>query len=154
MFALLSDALRAHPLAHGLDEAAIDLLLVAGRLLEVPPDTRLVRAGDVVNATYLVHEGRLDLRVPDAPAGRETIDTLGPGELVGWSWLNGPTVWPFDAVAIGPATVIELDGAILLAACNADPAFGFALTRRLLDAATQRLEHVRLAAEDPYASAL
>ena len=146
----LRDALRAHPFSHGLDEQAFERLIVAGSLVAVPPDSRLITSGTLVETTFLVHDGRLDLRLPGVPFGREAFDSILARELIGWSWLNGPTTWHFDAVAIGPATVIALDGAILLTACHSDPAFGFELARRFLAAATRRLERARLVAVDPY----
>ena len=39
-----------------------------------------------------------------------TIDTIGMGELLGWSWLFPPYRWAFGAVAASPVEAFEFDG--------------------------------------------
>ena len=47
----------------------------------------------------------LDLHVPGQ--GRMKIDTIGMGELLGWSWLFPPYRWAFGAVAASPVEAVE-----------------------------------------------
>ena len=35
------------------------------------------------------------------------IETLGPGAVLGWSWLFPPHTWQFGAVATEPTLTIE-----------------------------------------------
>src|SRR5690606_42051103 len=55
-----------------------------------PAGARLFAEGDPADRFWTVSSGRvaLDVHVPGRPPA--TVDTLGPGELVGWSWLVPP----------------------------------------------------------------
>jgi CRP-like cAMP-binding protein len=84
----------------------------------------------------------LDLHVPGQ--GRMKIDTIGMGELLGWSWLFPPYRWAFGAVATGPVEAFEFDGRTVRARCESDPTFGYELTRRLARVVAKRLQTTRV----------
>jgi len=60
----------------------------------------LVRDGDPADRFVLVFEGKVALEIvlPDRP--RVTIQTIGGGEVLGWSWLLPPHQWRLDARAV------------------------------------------------------
>jgi CRP-like cAMP-binding protein len=91
------------------------------------PDEELFRAGDRADAFFLVRHGRvaLELHVPDR--GAVVIETLGPGELLGWSWLISPYRWQFDARAVDPVEVLSFDAAPLREMIERDHDLGYAL---------------------------
>ncbi len=78
------------------------------------------------------------------------IETLGPGEVVGWSWLFPPYRWHFDAVALEPVRAVALDGLCLHAKCEENPRLGFDLTRRFAGVLVDRLQATRLRLLDMY----
>ena len=45
---------------------------------------------------------------------RITLQVLGPGDVLGWSWLFPPFEWHFSARALEPCRVVALNGAALL----------------------------------------
>jgi CRP-like cAMP-binding protein len=94
----------------------------------------------------LIRAGRVAVVVH----GLDLAETAEEGDLVGWSWLFPPYRWHFDARAVTPVRAIELDGACLREKCEADPRFGFELTKRFLYQAHRRLEQSRLRAMDVY----
>jgi CRP-like cAMP-binding protein len=143
-------AVAAHPFARGLDDAAVDALAAEARLVRAAPGTVLAPTGAPVDRWWLVRSGRVGLEVRDAPPARRRVETVEPGEALGWSWLVGPTPWHVDVVAASDAELIELDGRALAARCDHDPALGLALARRLLTQAGRRLERVRLQLVDLY----
>ena len=59
------------------------------------------------------------------------IETLDPGEIVGWSWLFPPYVWHFDARAVDDVRAVAFDGACLRGKCEADHGLGYDLMRPL-----------------------
>jgi CRP-like cAMP-binding protein len=71
--------------------------------------------------------------------------------VVGWSWLCPPYRWTFGAVATEPTEAFEVDGAAARDACDADPAFGLALTRRYIAVLAARLHAARIRMLDLYA---
>ena len=46
------------------------------------------------------------------------IETIGAGDLLGWSWMFPPYVWHFTARAIEPTTAIFFYGSILREYCE------------------------------------
>jgi hypothetical protein len=48
------------------------------------------------------------------------VQALGPGEVLGWSWLLPPYEWHYSARAAEPTDVVALDGKALRARCEAD----------------------------------
>jgi len=72
------------------------------------------------------------------------IDTIGMGELLGWSWLFPPYRWAFGAAAAGPVEAFEFDGRAVRACCESDPALGYELTRRLALVVAKRLQATRV----------
>jgi len=56
----------------------------------------------------------------------------------------------FQARALQPVQALAFDGAALLDACRADPAFGFALMYRMLGVVSERLQATRLQVLDMY----
>lgn len=71
------------------------------------------------------------------------IQTVGPGELLGWSWLVPPYRWHFGAIAVAATTASMLDTLQLRALAEQDPSFGYKLTRTLLEALLQRFQATR-----------
>jgi CRP-like cAMP-binding protein len=72
------------------------------------------------------------------------MDTIGMGELLGWSWLFPPFKWAFGAVAAGPVEAFEFDGPAVRACCAADPALGYELTQLLTRVIANRLQATRI----------
>jgi CRP-like cAMP-binding protein len=62
------------------------------------------------------------------PGGRAAvIDTLGPGDLLGWGWLFPPHRWHLGATAASHVAALEFDAEALRAEFAGDPAFGHAV---------------------------
>ncbi len=57
------------------------------------------------------------------------IDTIGDGDLIGWSWLFPPYVWHFTARATQPTAAIFFYGTVLREYCERDHTLGFELLK-------------------------
>jgi CRP-like cAMP-binding protein len=79
------------------------------------------------------------------------VQTVGPGEVVGWSWLVPPHRWRFDARALKASHVIALDGDVVRRALRAHPAWGFQFMVRFMPVLAERLENTRVQLLDIYA---
>ncbi|HEU5158403.1 MAG TPA: cyclic nucleotide-binding domain-containing protein [Streptosporangiaceae bacterium] len=146
----MSEPLLEHPFVAGLPHAAE--LAGRARRTEFPPGARLFEEGDEADRFWLIQTGKvaLDLHVP----GREdvVIETLGDGEVLGWSWLFPPYRWHFGARAVADTHAVEFDGQAVRAVCDADPTLGYALTRRFLGVMLDRLQSTRIRLLDLYAA--
>ncbi|WP_282702280.1 cyclic nucleotide-binding domain-containing protein [Streptomyces sp. CC219B] len=87
----------------------IDRLLRVGREVRFAQGARLFDEGGHADRFWIVRDGTLalDLHVPGRRA--PVVETLGVGDLVGWSWLYEPYVWQFGAEAVTPLRAYEFD---------------------------------------------
>ena len=70
------------------------------------------RTGDPADTFYLLRTGRVALEVYGPTRGALTVQTLGPGDILGWSWLFEPYVTSFDARVVSDTRTVAFDGAI------------------------------------------
>jgi CRP-like cAMP-binding protein len=91
----------------------------------------IFREGEAANQFYLVREGKLAIEVFAAERGALTILTVGPGEVLGWSWLVVPFRWKFDACDLECTRTIALDGKCLQTKAEQDHHLAYELLRRI-----------------------
>ncbi|MDX1520938.1 MAG: cyclic nucleotide-binding domain-containing protein [Anaerolineae bacterium] len=103
----------------------------------------LFAEGADANRFYLILEGRVALGTQAEEQGFVTLQTLGDGDIVGWSWLLPPYHWHFGAKAIFPTRTITLNGNRLRQKSELDHEFGYELFKRLGSVIGQRLRMTR-----------
>jgi CRP-like cAMP-binding protein len=109
---------------HALPVEHRERLLRVAREAQFPPGTRLFEEGGHADRFWIVRDGTvaLDMHVP----GRRppVVETLGVGDLVGWSWLYEPYVWQLGAATVTSVRAYEFDAvAVRLMSLN-DAEFG------------------------------
>ncbi|MDQ2812033.1 MAG: Crp/Fnr family transcriptional regulator [Actinomycetota bacterium] len=140
----MAAALATHPFLHGMSRDQLAILAESGSEVTFPARHRLIEDGGHASRFWLIRSGcvALDLNVPGQ--GLVRIETIGLGELLGWSWLFPPFTWAFGAVTVSPVEAFEFDGRAARASCAADPAFGYELTRRFTLVIANRLQATRI----------
>ncbi|AKL64457.1 MULTISPECIES: cyclic nucleotide-binding domain-containing protein [Streptomyces] len=113
--------------------------------------TRIFSEGGPADRFWIVRTGTvtLDVKVPGTKSA--VIESLGPGELVGWSWLFRPYTWHFGAEAMTPVRTHEFDAAAVRMMMDADPAFGSAIGHWVGQVLAHRLLSARIRLLDLYA---
>ena len=150
--AVPASALAAHAFLRGMP--AVDVALLAGAAVPVslPAGHRIFGEGAPASKCWLLTAGQvtLDLLMP----GRANliVETLGPGDVLGFSWLSPPHQWQFGAEVVEPTEAFELDGATVMALCDRHPELGYQLALRFLATAVQRLQATRIRLLDLYAA--
>ncbi len=147
----LSAVLAAQPLFKELSDAGRDQLTGCARNVHFATGTRILHEGDPANEFFLLRRGRVALSVSAPGKGPIVIETLGPGEVLGWSWLLPPFRWHFDAEAIEDTGATMFDGACLRGKFDDDPGLGYELMRGFLGVVVERLQATRLRLLDLYA---
>ncbi len=144
MIEVTAEALAAHPFLHSMSRDHLVVLAEAASDVTFPVKERLFEDGGNATRFWLLQSGyvALDLHVPGQ--GRIKIDTIGMGELLGWSWLFPPYRWAFGAVAASPVEAFEFDGRMVRARCASDPALGYEVTQRLAHVVAKRLQATRV----------
>lgn len=144
----LEPVLKSHPFFKGLSSE--HLALVAGCAKNVVcREGFLFKEKDPANEFYLIREGLLNLEVASR-SGPIVIDRMGPGDIVGWSWLFPPYHWKFDGRVVEPLHLISLAGACLRAKCETDTRLGFDLMQRFNAVLIDRLQATRLSLVEAY----
>lgn len=139
-----SPPLTQHPFLRGMTEEHIALLNQVTRYIAVPARHRLFDEGGTADRFWLIEAGQvaLDLHVPGH--GPVIIETLGRGDVIGWSWLFPPFEWLLGGVTMQATQAFELDGRAVRAMCEADSALGHELTRRMIAVVVRRLQATRI----------
>jgi len=113
--------------------------------------TYLFREGEPADRFYLIRQGKAAIEISAPPRKPIIVQTLGAGEILGWSWLVPPYQWRFHARAVEPVRAITLDGKCLRARCEENHDLGYELLKRFAQVMTQRLEATRFQLLDVYA---
>ena len=111
--------------------------------MKFPKGELILRQGDPANRFYLILNGKVSLESHRTKRGVMRVQTVGPGEVLGWSWLFHPHFWRFDARATEPTEAIFLYGTLLRDECESDPDFGYELIRRMTEVVLNRLQSTR-----------
>jgi len=114
------------------------------------PGRMLFREGEEANTFYVVRTGRVALDIHLPTRGSVTVDTVEGGEVLGISWLFPPYQWQFDARAVTPTRTTTFDARCLRARCEAEPALGYELMKRLGLILHHRLHASRIRLLDLY----
>jgi len=138
------DLLATHPFFEGLPEEWLEHLSYQGKRAVYHAGSRLFREGGRADRFWLIRDGRATLEFNVPGRGDVVIEQLGPGTVLGWSWIFPPYRWHFTAVAAEQILAIELDGEGVRRLCDNDPALGYELTRRFAAVLLDRLQAARL----------
>ena len=144
MIEVTAAALATHPFLHGMTREQLAVLAAAASDVMFPAGQRLFEDGGNADHFWLIESGHvtLDLHVPGQ--GRMKIESIGMGELLGWSWLFPPYRWAFGAVAATPVKAFEFGAPTVRASCASDPELGYELTTRLARVVASRLQATRV----------
>lgn len=126
-------------------------LMSQAREVNFPEGARIFEEGSRAESFWIVRSGTVTLQIP-LPAHRPApVENLGPGELVGWSWLFPPYTWQLSAEAMTPVRSYEFDATAVRMLMDADPAFGSAVGHWVGRVLALRLQQTRTRLIDLYA---
>jgi CRP-like cAMP-binding protein len=136
--------LASHPFLHGLSQPLLEKMASITQRITVTAGQYLGHEKEQANAFYLIQSGRvaIEFHAPERESVR--IQTIGPGEIVGWSWLVPPHRWQFDARVSETLQALALDARSLRAQCEQDHELGYQLLKHLVEVISGRLAATRL----------
>ncbi len=127
------------PLSAGARERLVD----SAEWLEVAPGARVFDEGGVADALHVVVSGTVQLSVHQRERNL-AVASVGPGELLGWSWMVPPHRWDFDAASGSGATLVRIPADVLRSVMEADPRDAAALSGQMLGVVSRRLRDTRI----------
>lgn len=140
--AFTAESLPDHPLFHGLTGRHRHILAECSMPANFEPGDTIVEMGEPANCFYAVITGLIGLESFGAPSPLR-VQTIGPGDILGWSWLFSPYYWHFNAIAEVPTEAIFFYGSRLRQECDRDHDFGYELFKRMSHILITRLQGTR-----------
>jgi CRP-like cAMP-binding protein len=146
----LERILAEHPLLRGCQQKYIQLLVGCASNVRFSAGETILRQGEEANLLYLIRQGKVALEIPDSGRGPIIVQTLGEGDVLGWSWAIAPYRWHFNARAFELTRAVALDGKCLRDKCELDHDLGYEVMRRVTHVMEHRLQATRLQLLDVY----
>ena len=132
-----------HPFFRSMAPAHLGLVTESAKEAKFEANQIIFHEKAPADRFYLIESGRVALGWHTPEGKMVLVQTLGPGEVIGWSWLFPPFVWHFQARATEPTCTVVLDGGHLLVAAEENPQFGYELMRRIAQMVITRLQASR-----------
>jgi len=149
----LEQILTAHPFFSGMRPEHLQLLAGCASNAHFEAGQFVLRQGQEADKCFLIRYGKVSLEVYAPERGAIEIQTLGEGDILGWSWLVPPHRWRLDARAIEMTRAIVLDGKRMREECESDHELGYELLQRFNQVMAENLESLRFQLLNVYATA-
>jgi CRP/FNR family transcriptional regulator, cyclic AMP receptor protein len=141
---VLLDMLEGLSFLEGLAPEHLRQLASAAELKEFPAGCVVFHEGQSCPWVYVIRQGAVGLEVEAPGPVAVPFQTLGPGELLGWSPLLGPGPMTATARARDRCRLLAINVPKVEALCARDPVFGVELMRRVGRTVARRLHATRL----------
>lgn len=146
----LDRILAEHPFFHDMSERARGLIAGCAANRVFHNGDYLLREGDPANVFFLVRHGAVAMEVNAPGRSALVLETLGDGDVIGWSWLVPPYRIQFDSRAIGLVRALSIDAKCLRGKCEDDPGLGYEFLSHFVRVMAERLTATRLQLLDVY----
>jgi CRP/FNR family transcriptional regulator, cyclic AMP receptor protein len=132
-----------HPFLAGMNHEQLVLLTDCAIPVHFEKGQIIFREGEMANRFYLIETGKVVLASSGGHDHPVLVDTIGVGDLLGWSWIFPPYVWRFTARAAERTHAIFFYGTILREYCERDHSLGYELFKRMSVVMVKRLQAAR-----------
>lgn len=139
-----------HPFFEGLNAAYLRTIAECASEASFEEGRYIFRVGDASSEFYALRTGKVSVEIMVPGAGAIPIQCVGPGEILGWSWLVPPHTKQFDARVIEDTQVLVFDARCLRTKCEQDQKLGFEMMKRTAQVLGQRLQAARFQLLDVY----
>lgn len=148
----LERIIAEHPFFADLESYYAALLVSCASNVRFEAGKYILREGEEANEFYLIRQGRVAIEIAAPQRKPIVVDTLGEGEVLGWSWLFPPYQWKFHARAVEVVRAIALDAKCLRTKCEQNHDLGYELLKRFSQIVNRRLDATRIQLLDVYAA--
>jgi CRP/FNR family cyclic AMP-dependent transcriptional regulator len=136
----LGTRVALHPVLAGMNRTQLTLLTDCAVARHFNTGQTILREGDFANGFYLIEAGKVALESEASFGESILLQTIGAGDLLGWSWMFPPYVWQFTARPVEPTTALFFYAAILQEYCEKDHSLGYELLKRISAVMVRRLQ--------------
>ena len=136
----LGTRVALHPFLAGMTRPQLASLVEGAMAAHFKTGQSILREGEFANRCYLIETGKVVVESVSSFGKPLVIETIGAGDLLGWSWMFPPYVWQFTARAVQPTTAIFFYGTLLREYCEKDHSLGYELLKRISAVMVKRLQ--------------
>jgi len=140
-------ALRGMRFLQDIEDQYLQELAPLAELRKFAPGTVLFREGQSHPNIYLMISGTVAL---DFRFSGRVLQTVGPGELLGWTPILGQVEMTATARVLELTQAVAIRASQLIALCEHNPRFGFEFMRQTARALSRRLNATKLQLLDVY----
>jgi CRP/FNR family transcriptional regulator, cyclic AMP receptor protein len=140
---LTEGCLKPHPFLENCSADFLNHLEEFATNVEFAPGQIILHENDYADRFYLICEGKIALESGSNEERQVLIQTFGPGDILGCSWLFPPFTWHSSARALEPCKAVALNAAALVIRAEEDPVFGYELMKRISKQVVRRLQTTR-----------
>jgi hypothetical protein len=91
----LATRVALHPFLAGMNRMQLALLTDCAMAARFEKGETILSEGEFANRCYLIETGKVVLEFGGSFGEPLMIETIGPGDLLGWSWMFPPYTWQF-----------------------------------------------------------
>lgn len=139
----IAECLSEQTFFSGLSTGLISFLAGCASGRQIKSGQVLFSLGERADRFYLILSGSIRVEIAAIMGPALKVQSLGSGQILGWSWLIPPHKWSFQARAEAQSNLLEFDGQKVLARCDEDPKVGYELLKRFASLMSERLEAPR-----------
>ena len=139
-----NDLLSDHPFFQGMKDEYLAELAGCASNVHFNKGETIFRLDEEANHFYILREGKVTVELAVAGGKPIIIQTLGEGDVLGWSWLFPPYLWSFDSRASEDTRMVALDARCLRGKCEEKPEMGYELMKRFSAIVIRRLAATRV----------
>ena len=133
-------SLSRHPFFQEFGQPHLAAIAACANTAVFDAATFLFRAGEPAHAFFAIQRGRVAIASLTPHEGPVTIQSVGDGDLLGWSWLVPPYRCHFGARALEETSVVAFNAACVREQLERDHELGHLVMRRFAQVMASRLE--------------
>ena len=145
----INERVAALPFFKGMSKQHLDFISGCASHVHFKEGAFLLLEGKEAEQFFAIWEGRVCLEI-EAANKTFIFQTIGEGDVVGWSWLTAPYRWAYDARAVTSVSAIGFDAPCVRRKCEEDPVFGYEMLKRFSQLIIKRLMATRMLLTDMY----
>ena len=146
----LAELMAGTPFFEDMDRRYIDMFADCATSASWDAGHYILLEGKPAHCFHIVLDGMVLIEAAGGNRGAIGIQSLTAGDVLGWSWMQPPYVWHFDALATEDTQTIVVDALCIRGKCEADLALECELYKRFTALMTRRLLATRLQLMDIY----
>ena len=145
----ITQTLSALPFFDGMSREHLAFISGCASNVRVLEGEFILKQDHPANRFYLIRSGEISLELQEANRTLQ-IATVGPDDMIGWSWLIPPYTWHYDGRALTDVSLVGFDAECVRRKCDSDPHFGYDMFKRFTGLMADRLMSTRIQLLDVY----